>query len=162
MQLHACIITATWWDCSHKHHAMDVYWLFSQDRSGRQGGRVALQPSKGKVVKGSEHLAHKERLSKLGLLYLEKMRLRGDLDDVYKYLKGAEEERDRHFSVVPSDRTVSMGTNRNTKFHLNTRKHFYCEHGHTQDHVAQRRCGVSIHGDIQDLTGRGPGQPAQR
>lgn len=62
-------------------------------------------------MKGLEHLAYRERPSKLGLLCVEKMRLRGDLDDVYKSLKGVEEERDGHFSVVPSDRTVSMGTN---------------------------------------------------
>lgn len=67
-----------------------------------------------KMVKESEHLAYKDRLSKLGLLCVEKMRLRGDPDDAYKYLKKEEEERDRHFSVASSDRTVSTGTNQNT------------------------------------------------
>lgn len=47
-----------------------------------------------------------------------------------------------------------------TKFHLNIRKHFYCEV--VQGHIPQGGCGASIHGDIQDLTGHGAKQPAGR
>lgn len=36
----------------------------------------------------------------------------------------------------------------------------YCEGGQTLDQVAQRWCGVSILGDIQNLDEHGPRQPA--
>ena len=52
------------------------------------------------MLPGMEGLNYEERLGKLGLFSLERWRMRGDLIDVYKIMKGIRLE---DFSQVGSD-----------------------------------------------------------
>jgi len=121
-----------------------------------------VQQNATKMMKGLEHLLYKERLRELGLLSLEKRRLRGYVIYVYQYFKGeCKEDRTRPFSVVPSDRTRGNEHKlTHGRFIFNIRKHIFAVRVTDTDTGSQRSCGVSILGDIQKPSGQGPAQPA--
>jgi len=94
-----------------------------EDRNLREG----VQQRGTQMIEGLEHLPHEEGQSNLGVSSLRKRQLRGDLINIYNYLKGGERQKNeaRLFLVVHSNRTRSNSLElKYRKFHSNMQKNF--------------------------------------
>ena len=82
-----------------------------------------------KLVKGLEGMSYKGHLRTLGLSFLEKRRLRGDLIALYSFLRNGSGERGSDlFSLISSDRMHRNSSKLNQgRFRLDFRKHFFTE-----------------------------------
>ena len=129
------------------------FWVLQYKKDRDLLERVQRRATK--MIKGLEHLPCKERLSGLSLFSIKKRRLRGNLIIVYKYLR-CRRQRDK---AGHGDRMRGNGHKpKHRKFHTNVHRNFFRKGDRALEQVAQRGCGVSFSGDIQDLPGHLPVQ----
>ena len=118
------------------------------------------------MIQGVEHLSYEDRLRELGLVSLEKRRLRGHLKAASQYLKRGykkkkEKEKDRLYSIICCDNTRVHGFKlKEGRFRLDIRKgSFYSEGGEALEQVTQGTGGCPVPGDIERLSGPASEQP---
>jgi len=101
------------------------------------------------MMKVLEHMPYEERLRYLGVFSQENRRLRGDLINAYRYLKGrCQVDGTMFFSVVPTDRTRG-NEHKHRKFHRNLRKNFF-GNDRALEEAAKRDCEIFFSGDIHN------------
>ena len=82
-----------------------------------------------RMLPGMEGLGYEERLKKLGLFSLERRRLRGDLIEVYKIMKGIDRvNRGKLFPIIETRRTRGHGLKvRGERYNTDIRGRFFTQ-----------------------------------
>lgn len=114
------------------------------------------------MIRGLEHLSHKDRMRELGLFSLEKRRFQGHLIANFQYLKGAYgKDGEGLFIRECSDRMRCNSFNlKKGRFRLDKEEILSCEGGETLAQVAQKSCGCPLPGSVQGQAGWGFEQPS--